>query len=1352
MNPTATPPQESPPLRLLLVAAAQSSAAAQPPAAARPSAAQPAAQEGLRARLDAIATVFQVEAPGPLLDSLLRGRDWDAALIVDPATAEGAMAAVHDLQPELKVLVVEADEDPDTVSFWRQRGAREVIGRGRLEQLEERLLKALRDPARPSTAMPQPRDTDDAGRLLRVLHTLHQQLDQAMNKDELLQAAARAVSDVTDAPLVEAWRWSDGGAHPQMSVAVADDPAMSELHLGPESDPSPREGVVCQVLEHGHPVTLDDLAADRADPSLAPRMLRLADALALGLRSVHASPVLVGSEAVAALVVHLAEAGDSAGLATVAGRCDWIAAQLGRRMDLLRSVSQGQEAVQLLDVASELGGSSLLACDAEGRLSLVHPAMERAGFAGRRGESASRWTARWSLFEQAGALSVPRGEDPLSRALRGETLDDAFYLSRPDGARERRWQVSARPLTGTDGNVVGALSSWREVVSRADPRVGTDAQEMALRGFRFLLDRAAELAAAVGEAKELDDVWAPLDAFVRATTTASAWRVLRADDVPLASSAGQADAAADAAADGHGSPVLLTPMRVGERLLGHLLLRSSSGSPAFDERQATAANMAANLLAVAVDHADLVVQERLQRERAEVSAQSFRALFQASPAAQSLGALDDDIVLDINSALETMLGRGREMVVDRPPNVRDVWADPDQRGAIRAEVLAGRSVRDREVLLRHADGSLLRCLASAERIEHMGRPAMLMTIVDLTERLAKETELQQLANFREALVDFVEQTLDAGFEAGFYQRLVETAVRATPGAEGGTLVLRDGGDEYRFVAAVGYDLDGLQPVVFRDHEIHSEPDDLGPGIVRLQTDTPDETRERLELLRRHGRLDEIRSTLVVPIVLAGRRVAALFLDSFSDDRAFGETSKGLATAFASQVAALVRRRDLEHELERMAYHDHLTGLPNRLLFRDRLVQSLAAATRHERRGGALFIDLDNLKVTNDTLGHAVGDALLIEVARRLRASVRSEDTVARIGGDEFTVVLPDVADGAAVARVAEKVLAALRRPFELAGHEVHASASIGVTLFPDDAMDADTLIQHGDTAMYQAKTQGKDRFRFFTREMNRALLERASIEAQLRKALERDELSLHYQPRVDLNDGRITSVEALARWEHPERGWIPPSDFIPVAEDAGLLPQVASRLLELSCRQARAWVDQGLDIRMAFNLSAKQLQERDLVQQIEEVLSRTGLPPRFLELELTESAVMRNVEENVGKLAALRDLGVQVAIDDFGTGYSSLNYLKRLPAYALKIDRSFVKDLSEDLSSSPHDAAIVRAIVALARTLEMQAIAEGIETTAQLDFLRQVGCQQGQGFLFARPAAESQIRPLLQAGRVTLPP
>jgi diguanylate cyclase len=314
---------------------------------------------------------------------------------------------------------------------------------------------------------------------------------------------------------------------------------------------------------------------------------------------------------------------------------------------------------------------------------------------------------------------------------------------------------------------------------------------------------------------------------------------------------------------------------------------------------------------------------------------------------------------------------------------------------------------------------------------------------------------------------------------------------------------------------------------------------------------------------------------------------------------------------------------------------------------------------------------------------------------------------------------------------------------------VHATASVGITLFPDDAVDADLLIQHGDTAMYQAKNQGKDRFRFFTRDMNRALLERASLEAQLRKALDRDEFLLHYQPRVALDDGRVTSVEALARWPHPERGWIPPDAFIVVAEDSGLIGPVGRRLLELACAQARRWVDAGTPIVVAFNLSARQLQERDVVEQIERVLAATGLDPAYLEVELTESAVMRNVAENVEKLGALRALGVQVSIDDFGTAYSSLNYLKRLPATALKIDRSFVADVG-DPEQSPHDAGIVRAIVALARTLELTAIAEGIETPAQLAFLRQVGCEQGQGFLLGRPVPADELHEVLARGWVDL--
>ncbi|MFN2322941.1 MAG: EAL domain-containing protein, partial [Trueperaceae bacterium] len=845
--------------------------------------------------------------------------------------------------------------------------------------------------------------------------------------------------------------------------------------------------------------------------------------------------------------------------------------------------------------------------------------------------------------------------------------------------------------------------------------------------------------------------WPALDAFVRATTPAARWTVVRGATVEHAATHPTGDRAPTAADEALSSDRrVAAPLRVGERELGTLtLVADAPGS--FDERHATAATMAANLIAVAVDHADLVVQERRLRAEAEASATHFRSMFEATPLAVSLTSLDDAVVLDVNPAFAALLGFARDELVGRRIADVDTWADPTVRAALNARVEAGIGVANQEVVLLRKDRSRLRCLVSAERTEHRGRPAMLLTVVDVTERLAQEERMRQLATFREKLMGFVEQTLEEGFEgASFFQRLVESAVAATPGAEAGSLLLRDDeGDTYRFVGAVGYDLASLGAVTFGDDEIHASADTAHPVIVHVHPEASRED-ERAMALRTHGRVDEIRATLTVPIVLSGRRVAALCLDAFADRDAFGDDAHRLATAFGAQVAALVKRRALEKALERMAYHDHLTGLPNRSLFRDRLMQAIARARRTGRRGAALFIDLDNLKVTNDTLGHAVGDALLRSVAQRLQGAVRDEDTVARIGGDEFTVVLPEVKDAPAAARVAEKLIEAFRAPFNVGGHEVHATASLGITLFPDDAVDADALIQHGDTAMYFAKNQGKDRFHFFTRDMNRALLDRASLEAQLRMALERDEFTIQFQPRVALSDGRVTSVEALARWNHPERGWIPPDAFIPVAEDSGLIGPVGRRLLELACAQGRRWADAGTPVVVAANLSARQLQERDFVHQIEEVLAATGFDPAYLEVELTESTVMHNVEENVEKLGALRALGVQVSIDDFGTAYSSLNYLKRLPATALKIDRSFVIDVG-DPERAPHDAGIVRAIVALAHTLELTAIAEGVETPAQLAFLRQIGCEQGQGYLLGRPVPAAELTATLAAGLVPLP-
>jgi diguanylate cyclase (GGDEF)-like protein/PAS domain S-box-containing protein len=810
----------------------------------------------------------------------------------------------------------------------------------------------------------------------------------------------------------------------------------------------------------------------------------------------------------------------------------------------------------------------------------------------------------------------------------------------------------------------------------------------------------------------------------------------------------------EAVAARHPRSAAAVPLLLRGDALGALEVRAAPAF-AFDESAAVALSMAANLVAITLDHADLVEVERRSRAVAEAAARRFGHIFEANPAALAIVSLDDDRVLDVNPAMESLTGFAREALIGRRGAALGWWREDEVRE--RARALGNSAAPERETRIRHHDGSLRNCLISTQATEFVDpdaapQRALLVLIIDVTERLAQQQQLRDLASFRESLMTFVGETLSHGFDTDFYHRLLEAAVQATPGAEAGSLLLRDTlGDSYRYVAAVGYDLEGLAGVTFEDAEVASNAEDARRAKVVHGFTRGVDPPGRREALTGPGRLHEIKTSILVPIELEGRRSAVLVLDNLRDAHAFGPQACDLAEAFAAQVATLIKRRSLEHALEHMAYHDNLTGLPNRTLFRDRLQQAVARARRVGGRGAALFVDLDNLKVTNDTLGHAVGDALLQAVAERLRYAVRAEDTVARIGGDEFTLVLPETEDAAAVALVAKKILTAMRLPFHLLGHEVHVTASIGVTMFPDDASEADTLIRHGDTAMYQAKLQGKDRYRFFTPEMNHQLVERAALEAQLRLALQRDEFRLHYQPRVALADGRITSVEALARWTHPTRGDVPPSTFIPVAEDAGLIGAVGTRLLRLACEQARAWRDAGTPIRVAFNLSAKQLQERDVVRTVQRVLGETGLDPALLELELTESAVMRNVDENVVKLGELRALGVHISIDDFGSAYSSLNYLKRLPATALKVDKSFMRDLAVEGAAGRHDAAIVRAVVALAQALELVAIAEGVETVAQLRFLHELGCEQGQGFLFARPTGPAELGPLLRRGSLPLP-
>ncbi|MEO4046744.1 EAL domain-containing protein [Pseudomonas sp. CAU 1711] len=427
---------------------------------------------------------------------------------------------------------------------------------------------------------------------------------------------------------------------------------------------------------------------------------------------------------------------------------------------------------------------------------------------------------------------------------------------------------------------------------------------------------------------------------------------------------------------------------------------------------------------------------------------------------------------------------------------------------------------------------------------------------------------------------------------------------------------------------------------------------------------------------------------------------------------------------------ILRVKDSEANFTHLAQHDALTNLPNRLLVRDRMEQAIGHARRDGKQVALLFLDLDNFKTINDSLGHAVGDELLQGVARRLREVVRDIDTVSRQGGDEFLLVLADVEDLGAVSALASRLQQHLAEPFRLKGMQIVSSSSIGISLFPGDGEDFDTLLKHADTAMYQAKSAGRNTYCFFDARMNADIRERLALEQDLRQALVRGEFMLHYQPIVDLHTGRLLAAEALLRWRHPQRGLVGPDLFIRVAEQSGLIAEIGEWVLDEACRQAMLWQAAGLPrLVLSVNLSAVQFRRGDLQSLVAAALDRYGLPPSYLELELTESILLQDSPAFIEQLRRLKALGVRLAIDDFGTGYSNLSYLQRFQVDKLKIDQSFVRRLNDN----PQDQAIVTAIVQMAHSLGLQTVAEGIEDEAIHRRLAELGCELGQGFLFARP-------------------
>jgi len=493
-----------------------------------------------------------------------------------------------------------------------------------------------------------------------------------------------------------------------------------------------------------------------------------------------------------------------------------------------------------------------------------------------------------------------------------------------------------------------------------------------------------------------------------------------------------------------------------------------------------------------------------------------------------------------------------------------------------------------------------------------------------------------------------------------------------------------------------------------------------------------------ELLRRALKGDAVTSP-DVRYAFAGVQQSGWISGTFRPYR----DSAGKVVGVIGTIRDITERKEAEQQIEYQAYHDALTGLANRRLFQEHLTIALALAARRARLVAVLFLDLDHFKVVNDSLGHTIGDSLLREIAARLKASVREGDTVARVGGDEFTIVLQDLEKKEDAGLVAQKVLHTVAQPVEIGGHRLYVTTSIGITIFPDDGDDAETLLKNADNAMYRAKEQGRNRYEMSTMEMNRSMHERLTLESGLHLAMERNEFELYYQPVYDITTMDIVGMEALIRWNHPERGLLLPAAFIHVAEERGHIVLIGDWAIRQACEQAKNFCGIRPNFRVAVNISARQFRDDSLVETIRSALRDAHLDPNCLEIEITESAAMADVALTLDVLKKLRSTGVTVAIDDFGTGHSSLSYLKQFPIDALKIDRTFVEDLPDRFE----DAAIVRAVIQLAHGLNLRVVAEGVETKPQLDFLTRHECREVQGFFFSYPLPAKELETLLVAQR-----
>jgi diguanylate cyclase (GGDEF)-like protein len=626
------------------------------------------------------------------------------------------------------------------------------------------------------------------------------------------------------------------------------------------------------------------------------------------------------------------------------------------------------------------------------------------------------------------------------------------------------------------------------------------------------------------------------------------------------------------------------------------------------------------------------------------------------------------------------------------------------------------------------------------------------------EKARADEQKERLARMFAALSATNEAIMRAGSRAELFELVCVGAASGGKFTSTTIALANPGSDFLTIVAAAGPSAETTRHVRLSISDAYPEGRGLSGTAFRTQqpclsNDYP--TDPRVTAFHAIVQGDGARSGAAFPLIIRGQAVGVMIYMSTEPDT-FTPEFAGLLQRLADNVSFALEnferadeKTKADERIEYLASHDSLTKLPNREMFNELLRHAIEGANRHQRSMALLFIDLDRFKVINDSLGHDAGDMLLVEVANRLRGVLRASDVVARLGGDEFVVLLEETAERNDVARIAGHLLSALGRPTQLSGHECHATASIGIAMYPSDGLDAQALTKNADMAMYLAKEDGKNAFRFFSKEIKAQSIERLTLESALRRALEREQFSLHYQPKIDITSGQITGVEALLRWAHPELGLVSPAQFIPLAEETGLIVPIGRWVLKEACAQNMAWQRHGLrPVTIAVNLSPRQFADGQLLHDVDEALLASGMSSPLLQLEVTESMVMRNVSRATRVLDAIQSRGIRIAIDDFGTGYSSMSLMKQFPIDTIKIDRSFVRDPADD----SEDQAIAQAIISMGKALGMTVIAEGVETVEQREFLRAHACDEMQGYLFSKPLPPRELAELLRSTAVASSP